>query len=101
MEVRKQYKTEITKRFAALRTLSDKEDINRVWENIKENIKTSVKQSLGLHDMKQHKTCFNKECSHLLDERKQNIQQWVQDPSQSNVDNPNNVRRKATIHFRK
>ena len=27
--------------------------------------------------------------------------QWVQNPSQSNVDNPNNVRREAGRHFRK
>ena len=27
--------------------------------------------------------------------------QWLQDPNQSNVDNLNNVRRKASIHFRK
>ena len=26
--------------------------------------------------------------------------QWVQDPSQSNVDNLNNVRREASRHFR-
>ena len=26
--------------------------------------------------------------------------QWVQDPSQSNVDDVNNVRREATRHFR-
>ena len=26
--------------------------------------------------------------------------QWIQDPSQRNVDNPNNVRREANIHFR-
>jgi len=25
---------------------------------------------------------------------------WVQDPSQSNVDNLNNVRREASLHFR-
>jgi len=27
--------------------------------------------------------------------------QWVQDPSQSNIDNLNNVRRKVSKHFRK
>ena len=27
--------------------------------------------------------------------------QWLQDPNQSNVDNLNNVRRKASTHFRK
>ena len=46
LEVRKQYQIETTNRFAALGNLSDGEDINRVWENIKENIKTSVKESL-------------------------------------------------------
>ena len=45
LEVRKQYQTEITNRFAALENLSDDEDINRAWENIKENIKTSAKEN--------------------------------------------------------
>ena len=45
LEVRKQYQIEITNRFAALGNLSDNEDINRTWENIKENIKTSPKIS--------------------------------------------------------
>jgi hypothetical protein len=55
-----------------------------VW--IKENIKTSAKESLGLHELKQHKTCFDKECLHFLDQRKQAKMQWVQDPNQSSVD---------------
>jgi cytochrome c556 len=41
-EVRKQYQTEITNRFTALENLSNDEDINRVWENIKENIKSQL-----------------------------------------------------------
>jgi len=41
LEVRKQYQTEISNRFAALETLSDGEDINRAWENIKENMTLS------------------------------------------------------------
>ena len=35
LEVRKLYQIEITNRFAALGNLSDNEDINRTWENIK------------------------------------------------------------------
>jgi len=31
-----------------LENLSDDEDINRAWETIKENIKTSAKDSLSL-----------------------------------------------------
>jgi len=45
LEVRKQYQIEITNRFAALENSDDKEDVNRSWENIKENIQTSAKES--------------------------------------------------------
>jgi hypothetical protein len=34
------------------------------------------------------------------DQRKQAKMHWIQDPSQSNVDNLNNVRRDASRHFR-
>ena len=54
LEVRKQYQIEITNRFATLENVRDSEDINRDWENIKKNIKTSVKDSLVLHELKQH-----------------------------------------------
>jgi 50S ribosomal subunit-associated GTPase HflX len=54
LEVRQQYHIEFTNRFAALKNLSNCEDINRAWENIKENIKTSANESLGLHELKQH-----------------------------------------------
>ena len=40
--------------FAGLENLRDGEDINRAWENINENIKTSAKGSQGLHELKQH-----------------------------------------------
>ena len=70
-EVKKQYQIENTNRFAALGDISDDEDINKAWENIKENIKTSAKESLGLYELKQHKPWFDEECLHFLDERKQ------------------------------
>jgi hypothetical protein len=41
----KQYQIEISNRFAALENLIDNKDINRSWENITENIKTSAKES--------------------------------------------------------
>jgi hypothetical protein len=39
-----QHQIEITNKFAALENLKDDEDINRAWENIKENIKTQLKK---------------------------------------------------------
>jgi hypothetical protein len=39
LEVKKEYQIEITNRFAALENSGDDKDINRAWENIKENNK--------------------------------------------------------------
>jgi len=50
LEVRKQYQIKILNRFAALENLSGSEDINRAWEKVKENIKTSAKSSISLHE---------------------------------------------------
>jgi hypothetical protein len=82
-----------------LENLSDGKDINRAWENIKENIKTT-KKCPGVHKLKQHKPWFDEECLHFIDQRKQTKMQWLQDPSQSIVDNMNSVRREASRHFR-
>jgi hypothetical protein len=54
--VRKQYKIELTNRFAALENLSDSEDMNRDRKNFKECSKTSAKYSLRLHELKQYKS---------------------------------------------
>ena len=70
MEFRKQYRIEISNRFSALENLGDS-DINRARENIKENIKTPAKESLGLQELKQHKPRFDEEYLHSLDQRKQ------------------------------
>jgi hypothetical protein len=99
LEVQEKYQIEITNRFAAWENLIVDEDVNRSWENIKENIKTSAKESLGLHELKQHKPCFDKECVGFLDQKKQAKMQWIQDPNRSNADNLNNVRRDASRHF--
>ena len=71
LKVRKQYQIYITNRFAALENLCYSKDINRAWENIKENIKTSARESLGLHKFKQHKPWFGEECLGFSDQRKQ------------------------------
>jgi len=52
LEVKEKYQIGITNRFSALENLNVDEDINRVWENIKENIKTAAKERLGLHEWK-------------------------------------------------
>jgi len=54
LEVRKQYQIEVSNSFAALENSNDSRDINRAWESVKENIKTSSKECVCLHELKQH-----------------------------------------------
>jgi len=84
-----------------LEKLSDSEDMNRAWKNVKEVIKTFAKESVGPHESEQRKTPWlYEEGLGFLDQWKHVKMQWVEDPSQSNVDNLNNVRRIASRHFR-
>ena len=71
LEVRKQYRIKLSNRFAALENLSESEDVNSIWENIQENIKSSVKESLGVYEMKQHTPRFDEESLGFLDKREQ------------------------------
>ena len=70
------------------------------WENIKEDLKISAKESLGLYEWKQHKPWFDEECSQFLEQKMQAKMQWLQDLNQSNVDNLHKVRREASRHCR-
>ena len=63
LEVSKQYQIKIRNMLAALESLSDSADINSAWKNIKENIRTSAKESLGLYELEQQKPWFDEECS--------------------------------------
>jgi hypothetical protein len=47
-DVKEHYQVTIRNMFAALENLEDSGDINRAWDNIRENIKLSVHESLSL-----------------------------------------------------
>jgi hypothetical protein len=64
LEVRNQHQIEVAKRFSALER-NDGEDIYRAWEIIKQ-YQNSAKQSLALHNLKQHKPWFDEECLGLI-----------------------------------
>jgi hypothetical protein len=99
-DVNEQYRVTIRNKFAALENLEDSGDINGAWDNIRENIKSSAKESLGYCESKHHKLWFDEECSKLVDRRKQAKLRWLQDPSEANEDNLIDVRREASRHFR-
>jgi hypothetical protein len=99
-EVKKQYQVKITNRFAALENFDDNIGMNRALENIRENIKTSAKESLGHYKLQLHKPWFVDECSKLIDRRKQAKLQWLQNPSQVNGEIMDNIIHEASRTFR-
>jgi hypothetical protein len=76
-----QFHVEVSNRIEALEDLDAEVKINSAWETIRENIKTSAKESLCCFELKKHKP-------------------WLHDPSEINGDNLNNVRREDSRHFR-
>jgi 50S ribosomal subunit-associated GTPase HflX len=51
-EVKEQYQIMIKNKFAALENLDDNGDVNRAWETIRQNIRISAKESIGLCELK-------------------------------------------------
>jgi hypothetical protein len=100
VEGKEQFRVEVSNIFAALEDFGTELEINSAWETIRENIKISAKESSGYFELKKHKPWFDEGCSKLLDQRKQAKLQWLQDPSEINGDNLNNVKREASRHFR-
>jgi hypothetical protein len=100
VEGKEQYHVVVSNRFAALEDLDAEMEINSAWKMIRDNIKILAKESQGYLELKKHKLWFNKGCSNLLDQRKQAKLQWIQDPSEINRDNLNNIRSEASRYFR-
>jgi hypothetical protein len=78
----------------------DSGDINRAWDNIKQNIKIFSPRSLGYCESKRRKPWFHEECSKLADQRKQAKLQELQVPREVNEDNLSDVKTEASSHFR-
>jgi hypothetical protein len=100
VEGKEEYRVEVSNRFAALEDLGAEMESNSAWEMIGENIKTSGKENLGYFELKKHKPWFGEGCSSLLFQRKSVKMQWLQNSSEKNGDNLNNVRCDDIIYSR-
>jgi hypothetical protein len=75
---------------------NDDVDVNMVWDIITKNINASPIVSLHFYELKQHKPWFD-ECSKLLEHRKQNKLQWLENQTKTKGNNLNNVRCETKI----
>jgi hypothetical protein len=83
-----------------LENLDESLCINSTWKIVRENIKTSAKDNLGYHRLKHNKPWFDDECLELIDQRIQAKLQWLQNPSQINGDNLQNLTHETSRTFR-
>jgi hypothetical protein len=83
-----------------LENLEDSGDINRAWDNIRDNIKISAQESLDYCESKHCKSWFDEDCLKLVDQRKKAKLQWLQDPSEVNENSFSNVQQGASKHYR-
>jgi hypothetical protein len=70
------------------------------WKIVRENVKISARESVGYFELKKYKPWLDEGCSKLVDQRKQTKLQWLQNPSEINVNNLNNIRCEASRYFR-
>jgi hypothetical protein len=58
VEVKEKYQAGISNRLATLESFDENFDINKAWESIRENIKSSDKDNLGYQKLKHNKPWF-------------------------------------------
>jgi hypothetical protein len=79
VEGKQKYRAEVSNRFAALEDLDDEVELIVPGKYL-ERIQTfQPKRLLSYFEMKTHKPWFSKECSKLVDQRKQAKLQWLLD----------------------
>jgi hypothetical protein len=84
-----------------LEDLDTEVEINCAWKTSAENIKISAKGSRGYSELTKHKPWLEEGCSKLLDQRKQAKLQRLQDPTEINGNNLNNVKKWSQQTFQK
>jgi hypothetical protein len=75
-------------------------DINRAWDNIRENIKILAQESLVIVNQSVINRGLMRNVQNWLIKGSRLKLQWFQDPSEVNEDNLNDVRWEASRHFR-
>jgi tRNA nucleotidyltransferase/poly(A) polymerase len=101
LEVREKHQVEISNLFKALGSLDESFDSNNASEGIREKIKTSAEECLGYQKLKHKKQWFVDECSKLLGKQKRAKLQWLQNPTEINAHNLQNLRRETSTTFKK
>ena len=102
-EVRNSYQVLVSNKFSALENLDEVEnieDVNKIWETMREKIISSAKESIGCVGKIKNKPWFDDECADLVKQRQQARIKWLQDPNQINAEAYSELKRRTSSTFR-
>ena len=75
--------------------------VDDTWINIRDSIKASAKEKVGVLETNRNKPWFDQECSELANKRKQTKLLWLQDPNNQTAEDFSIVRRDTSRMLRK
>ena len=75
------------------------EDVNKIWETMREKIISSAKEGIGCVGKIKNKR-FDDECTDLVKQRQQARIKWLQDPNQINAEAYSELKRRTSSTFR-
>ena len=67
--------------------------VEDTWVNIRDSIKASAKEKVGILETKRYKFWFDEECSELANKRKYTKLFWLLSPNNQTPEDFSNVRR--------
>ena len=91
-ETRKEYQIDVANRFSALEA-SAIFSVNDSWVKIRDSIKASAKENVGILETNRNKPRIDEKCSELANKGTQTKLLWLQNPNNQIAENFSNVRR--------
>ena len=91
---------DVANRFSALEGL-EISSVDDTWVKIRDSIKASAKEKVGILETIRNKPWFDEECSELANTRKQTKLLWLQSPNNQTAEDFSNVRHDTCRMFRK
>jgi hypothetical protein len=98
-ETRKEYQMDVANRFSSLEGL-EVSNVDGTWVKIRDSIKASAKEKVGVLETHRNKPWFSQGCSELANERKQAKLLWLQNPNDQTAEDFSNVKRNTCRTFK-
>ena len=90
-QTRKECQIDVTNRFSVLEGL-EISNVDDTWVKIRDSIKSSTEEKVGIFETHRNKSWFDPKCSELANKRKQAKLLWLQNSNGLTVEDLTNIR---------